>query len=241
MPEDESTEKKLFGVFDMSRVAIALFILLIAAFVYVLWSHKNQQKTTNPQDAAQQALTSYVPSNGGANGFTESSTLINETTDSNNTTINGGGTAVKPIGPEPGPPVQQPPVQQPATSAVGSGGYIVTLPNGGNAQVSADSLQSYLKDNPGASYTLIQPTGPAGDSDPNFYMNRMPPAPTPIPNNQGAPPAPAHITHFAKTGDTWTSIARRYGVSVQALQTLNSDSKGSSQQPIKAGQGILIP
>lgn len=45
-------------------------------------------------------------------------------------------------------------------------------------------------------------------------------------------------THLVRRGDTLSSIARRYGTSVQALQDLN---RLASPRALKAGQRIKIP
>ena len=48
----------------------------------------------------------------------------------------------------------------------------------------------------------------------------------------------AKTTHVVAKGDTLTSIARRYGVSVDALIQVNHLSK---QTPLKVGQRLLVP
>ncbi|MDH5316400.1 MAG: LysM peptidoglycan-binding domain-containing protein, partial [Gemmatimonadota bacterium] len=45
-------------------------------------------------------------------------------------------------------------------------------------------------------------------------------------------------THLVKRGETLSGLARRYGVSVQALQKANGLS---SARDLKAGQKIKIP
>jgi LysM repeat protein len=47
-----------------------------------------------------------------------------------------------------------------------------------------------------------------------------------------------HRTHTVKKGETLTGLARRYGVSVQALQEVNGIKSGRS---LKAGQKLKIP
>jgi N-acetylmuramoyl-L-alanine amidase len=58
------------------------------------------------------------------------------------------------------------------------------------------------------------------------------------PPRSAADSAAAERTHLVKRGETLKGLARRYGVSVQALRDANGLS---DRQPIKAGKSLRIP
>ena len=61
---------------------------------------------------------------------------------------------------------------------------------------------------------------------------------TPVPTRTPRP-SPTFTSYVVKTGETLGAIARKFGVTVQAILAANPDITDSSQ--IKAGQIILIP
>lgn len=62
-------------------------------------------------------------------------------------------------------------------------------------------------------------------------------SPTPLPVVTTAPPEPSGTTYVVRWGDTLTSIAAQFGVSVEAIKSAN----GLSSDIIQVGQQLVIP
>ncbi len=63
------------------------------------------------------------------------------------------------------------------------------------------------------------------------------PGPTATPAPTATPTASAHLTYVVKSGDTLTSIARKFNTTVAAIKELN----GMTSDFLRAGQTLLIP
>lgn len=66
----------------------------------------------------------------------------------------------------------------------------------------------------------------------------LPRTPSPAPNNHPSPPAGATRTHTVQNGDTLASIARKYGVKLDALTAANPNVDA---RKLRVGQTLNIP
>jgi LysM repeat protein len=65
-----------------------------------------------------------------------------------------------------------------------------------------------------------------------------PPGRRPVLPKAAVPTGESGKTHLVRRGETLTGLAKRYGVSVEALRTANGMVAG---QPLRAGSAIKIP
>jgi LysM repeat protein len=80
--------------------------------------------------------------------------------------------------------------------------------------------------------------GPEGKIVAGQRLRVAPPRVRPAPRTRDAESAASARTHVVRRGETLKGLAKRYGVSVQALRDANGLSE---RQPIKAGKSLRIP
>lgn len=108
--------------------------------------------------------------------------------------------------------------------------FSVTL----NALVQANQIS-----NPSRIYPGMQLTIPDGSTTaPPAPLPEQPPQPAPEPPPQSPPPSSSEQTYVVRSGDSLVSIARQFGVSVEALAYHNNISNWARIYP---GQTLKIP